>query len=1080
MTSLAASTPPLRSAIFKVLAACLAIALVAGCTPAAKRVSTLERADGYFKAGDYDKARTEYMNLLRLDRTNRTAIERLGIIWHEEGAPLRALPFLRVARDLDPNNLNIRTKLASVLLVLGEVEQARKEALAILQQSPSEGQALIVLGNSTQSKEQIEDTEQQLQQIKPPESANLHVALANLALRKGDLSTTENELQRALTADPKSAIAHMAMANFWLLRKDMDRAGQEFETAAELAPARSLQRVKYAEFQANRGAPNDARATLKEITRQAPDYLPAWVLFAQLAFNEKKYDESISLLENVFSRDPQNVDARTLEAQAWAGKGETKKAVQVLEALDKTYPNSPGVEYHLALAYLKDNNSSQGIAELKKAIADKPGFLEAILMLADFNLRNGNPQDVISAMVELLKQQPNLTAAQVLLVQAYRSVGALDEAIAVLRQQITVSPQNSQAYYLLGVILRQQGKTDEARQAFEKTLELAPDNLLPIDQLVGLDIESNDFKSAIQRLQAALQKTPNSAPLYLFESKVYVVQREWDQAEAALLKALTLDPNYSAAYDLLISTYLAANKLPQAVSQLQTYLSKEPDDSRALMTLGMIYSKQKDFLKARDAYERILTKNSEFAPALNNLAYLYADKLNEPDKAYELARKARELQPGDSGVADTLGWVLYKKGDYQQALALFQESTGKLGDNAESQFHLGMACYMMGQAQKARAAFQQTLKGSEDFAGKEEARRRLALLGDEGSVKLSTEQLESILKQQPNDPLSRLELAEAYEKQKSFAKAAAEYEQALKINPKLPSALIKLAQLNAGPLQNAEKALEFAKQARELAPGDARVAGVLGAIAYHDGNFTWAYSLLQESARQLANDPTVLHDYAWATYSLGKVSEARELMERTLTVAPAPEISRDAQSFLRMTALDTNPKEAVALEPEIQKLLEADPNYVPALTVRAAIEQQRGEAKTAIATYEAILQRFPDFAPTQKHLAALYLEEPTTLDKAYDFAVKARKALPDDPELARTLGEINFQKKEYGRALQLLQESGRKNPLDAAGLYYLGASQLELKQKPQGIDALERALAAGLREPFASEARRLVLEAKMQ
>jgi Flp pilus assembly protein TadD, contains TPR repeats len=90
-------------------------------------------------------------------------------------------------------------------------------------------------------------------------------------------------------------------------------------------------------------------------------------------------------------------------------------------------------------------------------------------------------------------------------------VGRLDEAIAVLRQQITVTPQDPKVYYLLAVILRQQGKTDEARQAFEKTLQLAPDNLLPIEQLVGLDIESNDFKSAMQRVQSALQKTPNSA-----------------------------------------------------------------------------------------------------------------------------------------------------------------------------------------------------------------------------------------------------------------------------------------------------------------------------------------------------------------------------------------------------------------------------------------------------------------------------------------------------------------------------------------------------------------------------------------
>jgi tetratricopeptide (TPR) repeat protein len=582
----------------------------------------------------------------------------------------------------------------------------------------------------------------------------------------------------------------------------------------------------------------------------------------------------------------------------------------------------------------------------------------------------------------------------------------------------------------------------------------------------------------MQRVQAQLQKTPKAAPLHLIQAKIYVAQRDWDRAEAELSKALELEPNYSSAYSLLISVYMAADKLPQAVTQLQTYLSKQPDEPKALMTLAVIYEKQKEVAKARDAYEKLLEKNPQFVPALNNLAYLYVDKLNEPDKAYELARKARELGPGEATVADTLGWVLYKKGDYQQAQALFQETTGKLPDNPEAQFHLGMASYMMGQTEKARTAFLQALKGTVAFDGKDEAQRRLALLGDDKSVQLSSEQLEAMLKQQPNDPMARVRLADAYEKQKEFSKAATEYESALKVNPKLLSPLIKLAQLNAGPLQNNGQALEFAKKARELAPADGKVAGVLGAIAYRAGNFTWAYSLLQESARQQPEDSTVLHDSAWAAYSMGRVSEARDLMQRAIKASPPPEISEDAKSFLSMTALDQKPKDAAAVEPEVRKLLQADPHYVPALMARASIEMQRGDAKQASATYNEVLQRFPDFAPAQKYLAILYLEDPSALDKAYEFAVKARKTLPSDPELTRTLGEISYQRKEYPRAVQLLQESARTVPLDAKGLYYLGASQLQTKQKPQAKEALERALAAGLQEPLASEAKRLLEEFK--
>src|SRR3977135_2475702 len=178
MTSIIFKTHLFRSVSGKVLITCISIALLAGCTPAAKRARALERADRYFKAGEYDKARIEYLNVLKLDHTNRAAIKQLGIIWFEEGAPLRAFPFLRATRDLDPSDFSNRTKLASTFLMLGEVDRARKEALTILQQSPGAGKDRLVLGDSSRSREQIDGTEQQLQQIKPPDSAELHVVLA--------------------------------------------------------------------------------------------------------------------------------------------------------------------------------------------------------------------------------------------------------------------------------------------------------------------------------------------------------------------------------------------------------------------------------------------------------------------------------------------------------------------------------------------------------------------------------------------------------------------------------------------------------------------------------------------------------------------------------------------------------------------------------------------------------------------------------------------------------------------------------------------------------------------------------------
>jgi uncharacterized protein HemY len=156
--------------------------------------------------------------------------------------------------------------------------------------------------------------------------------------------------------------------------------------------------------------------------------------------------------------------------------------------------------------------------------------------------------------------------------------------------------------------------------------------------------------------------------------------------------------------------------------------------------------------------------------------------------------------------------------------------------------------------------------------------------------------------------------------------------------------------------------------------------------------------------------------------------------------------------------------------------VESNPEYVPALTAQAALDVQRGQIKPATEMYTEILQRWPDFAPAQKRLAALYAQDPSTVAAAYDLATKARKALPDDPELSELLGRLSYEKKEYPRAIQLLQETARKQPLDANSLFYLGMSQLQASQKAEAQGVLNQALVAGLQEPLATEAKRALAD----
>src|SRR5947208_3827942 len=359
---------------------------------------------------------------------------------------------------------------------------------------------------------------------------------------------------------------------------------------------------------------------------------------------------------------------------------------------------------------------------------------------------------------------------------------------------------------------------------------------------------------------------------------------------------------------------------------------------------------------------------------------------------------------------------------------------------------------MMGRTTEERAALVKAVGSVRDFDGKDEARRRLtslASLGKGGGAgeNLSAVELEASLKQQPSDPVALARLGEAYEKQGAVAKAADAYERALKANPNMLSATMKLAQLNGGPLKNPDKALQYAKKARDLAPGDPHATATVGSIAFQLGNYTWAYSLLQEGGRQLPNDPAVLHDLAWAAYSLGKVAEARQTMQSVLSSKPSSPQTTVGKAFLSMTALSADGNDVSASEGEINSALATEPNYVPALAARAAIQAKRGDSAAAEATYRQVLQRFPDFAPAQRDLAAILVNDPTKRDTAYDLATKARRTISGDPLISILLGPVSYERKDFNRAIQLFQESAREKPLDARSLYYYATAHTQGQHK---------------------------------
>ena len=868
-----------------------------------------DAAKDAFAAGQYDNAEKEYRAVLRLAPEDPAALRQLGIIYLDQGQILQAYLALKKYSELQPDDAEIQLKLGLSSLALGDYTQARDTAVQVLEKQPGQEQALLLLVDASRTPDDMEDARKLVQSLreKDQDRSRYHLALGALDLRQNDQARAEAEFKAALNLDSKSSEVYAALATLYWSRKDLKEADQAFKTAADLAPLRSPMRVRYADFLVKTGADAEAKNILEDASRKLPDYLPPRVFLMKMACAEHQDEDCAARVQNILAQDPLSHDALFQDGVLSRTKGDAAKAIGEFEYLSNTYRQNAQVRYQLALAYLLSAqnatnpvNSRNAVdaadTRLNEAIALDARFDQAILLLADLKIRKGIPAAAVDLLAPLVKERPQIAQAHYLLASAYLALQKRNDALAVYRQMTELFPTDPQPPFLVGSILSAQGQQAEARKAFERSIEISPDYLPPIERLVDLNLAEKQYATALAGAEKQIDKNPKLAQAWGLRGKIYLAQRDFTHAEADLLKAVDLDPNLEPAYLLLAQLYVASNRQQEAIAKLNAFLEKNKTVP-AMIQLGLIQEQLKNFAAARDAYEAV-APNSPLA--LNNLAVLYSTQLGQLDKAYDLAQKAKEAIPNEPSIADTLGWIMFKKGNYGNALRLLQESAAKLPDLPEAQFHVGMAHYMLGEEEPARLALQNAVDAPSDFPGKVEARQRFALLAirvGAANAGVRTE-LENYLRQWPNDPAAMVRLAQVQEQDGAVDQAVKTYEKVVADNPLYAPATRQLALLYGQLSTDSAKAYELVTKARQAYPDDPDIAKTLGILNYKRGYYPQSVELLKEAAAKRKDDPELLYYLGQAYRQLKQYAECKGVLERALTLNLSPGLADDARRAL--------------------------------------------------------------------------------------------------------------------------------------------------------------------------------------
>ncbi|MCC7374096.1 MAG: tetratricopeptide repeat protein [Verrucomicrobiales bacterium] len=1060
--------------------------LAGGCSKKGKVEDFLADADKAFAQRQFEKAKIQYVNAARLSPTNNHVIRQVAKILVEQGQLGPAVPLLLRANQDFPDDIEIRQSLALLYArASGETNRARlkNEIDEILRRQPTNETAVLLLTEQARTPAELAEVQKQVTALRARLGSEHVVFLlsdAERTRRQGDTNGCEALLKKAVALDPKSSMAHQSYGNYLALTGRPNEAETMLRAAAELAPTYGVARQLWAQFLAGSGRIDEAKKVLEEITSKSPERTRAWVMLAEIANSQRQFDDAERNLARALHQAPDDLDALRARAQLRIAKGKSKEAIEDLERVLKLAPGSAEVYSQLGIAYLVDRDIARAITALQQAITIAPGFSQAAMLLAQIHNQRGETDQALLVLRETVRRNPNLLQAYLQLTAAEAAAGKLEDALNTARVARERFPKDPEIVLQLALVQRQSGQLAEARRNLETAMTLGTNNLASFEQLVQLDVEQGDRDGALRRVQTRLTQQTNEPLVWLVLSEVHRARKETAESEKALRQVLELDPDSTAAYLALAQLFLDTNRQQDALAELEKSIKVNPKDTRALTLAGMILGDRKEYEKASEKYDQVLKVRPNNALVLNNQAYLLAERFGKVEEGYKLAQKARDLVPKDPMVADTLGWIEYRRGKYSDALRLLTEAAVKIGQSSEFQYHLGMAHYMMGHEAAARSALEIAGNAKEEFEGKSIAQEHLALLtstaqvSDPNTIKL----LEKRCAEAPNDVVALTRLGGAYEGNQNFEKAKDTYEAALKINPQSVRILTRLAGLYASKLNNLPRAAELSRTASTFAPNDPEVSYLAGRIALAGSDQALAYGMLQTAARRLTNRVDVSHDLALAAFNQGNIDESIRLMESVAAVKSEPAYAEAARRFLAMAAIVKNPAASPQAGAEVQKVLQADPGYAPALLAYGLLAEQQSKFTEAKDAYERLLTRYPGFGPANRLLCVLYADRLNDDAKALELGNKARQAYPRDELLAAAIGKIAARRGDHRYAIQLLNEAAPKRPEDASLFYHLGIAYTAAKQPGEARSALEKALKLAANAPFAADAKKRLEDLK--
>jgi tetratricopeptide (TPR) repeat protein len=296
-----------------------------------------------------------------------------------------------------------------------------------------------------------------------------------------------------------------------------------------------------------------------------------------------------------------------------------------------------------------------------------------------------------------------------------------NEAEKFADQLISTEDSKALGYYIKAGISLQLDEQPKALLNLNESINANPSAVESLTAKAKVLSELQGVESAIQDISKHCEQYPEQAHCRYILGSLYAQDKQFDQAEKALNATLEINEKLVPAYRQLAKVHAAQSDVDAVEASLKRGIDAL-DNNKLRFELAAVYYGLGRHSQAAEAYEAILAKNENSLAAKNNLAMIYAENIGTEDSLKTARSMIVDLQESENpAYLDTVGWVMYLNGEYEQSINYLKAAVDKLGSSALLQYHLGMAYYKNDQKELAKEHLTLATAEEAKYPGFEEA-----------------------------------------------------------------------------------------------------------------------------------------------------------------------------------------------------------------------------------------------------------------------------------------------------------------------------------------------------------------------